>query len=349
MATIVEGSIIQSRFIGSPISVPVTASSPAGNVAFHRVRLKVTANDGASVITTGASEFEFSIPCSNGETVWFDISSAFRAFADSYNPAPATYSYPHLSANIEAVEDYMIDGVSYEGQGSSGIKAVSGKYLGALSDKERGYGISNSWSEPSRYSRKPTSSPEICFYHPGVQGQSDGTAKYLSAGATTTDTTPVAPAVTAISVPAGFPTGQNPPNIYGIPYPPDGHEIRFINSLGVHENVFVAGLPTKDVNITTEKYTIARQETLTKFSRGLTVKQNDYETWTLSSGPLDEAWASWYIHEFLMARWAWIEVSGAWVPCHILPEETVSLLDSPSAKMLEVQFKIQLDINGSPV
>ena len=346
MATIVEGSIIQSRFIGSPISVPVTASSPAGNVTFHRVRLKVTVGDGGGVITTGDVEFEFSTPCKNNETIWFDISSAFRAFADAYDPMPAAFSYPSLSAIIEAVEDYMIDGVSYEGVSSSGQKTVSGKYLGGLTDKERGFGTSNSWSEPARYSRKPTTSPEICFYHPTAQGQSDGTSKHLLAGATITSTTPVAPAVTAVSVLVGAANGNN---IYGIPYPEDGHEIRFINSLGVHENIFVAGLPTKEVSITTEKYTIARQETITKFSRGLAVKQNDYEMWTLSSGPLDEAWVSWFIHEFLMARWVWISIGDAWVPCHILPEETTTLVSRIKALPYEVQFKIQLDINGSPL
>ena len=243
----------------------------------------------------------------------------------------------------------MIDGVSYEGQSSSGVKSITNKYLGALSDKERGFGISGSWYEPERYSRKPTTSPEICFYHPNEQGESDGTVKHLKPGLTGIN----APAVSQVSVPVGADTGFN---IYGIPYPEDGHEIRFINSLGVHENIFVAGLPTKEVNIATEKYAIARQETITKFSRGIAVKQNDHETWALSSGPLDEAWASWFIHEFLMATQVWIMVNGQssmvngqWVPCHILPEETTTLVNRAEAKAIEVQFKIQLDTNGSPL
>lgn len=333
MATINQGSIIQSRFIGSPIVVPVTASSPAGNVTFHRVRLKVMVGDGGGVVPSNDAQFEFSIPCSkNGETVWFDISSAFRAFADTYNPAPTSFSYPRLAATMEAVEDYMIDGVSYEGQSSSGTTTVSGKYMGALSDKDRGFGVSGSWSEPSRYSRKPTTSPQIAY-----TGKS-----LLVAGATGTS----APSVSSHTVADGANDGYN---CYGIMEPADGHEIRFINTLGVHENVFVAGLPTREVSITTDKYTIARQETLTKFSRGLSVKQNDYETWTFSTGPLDEAWASWYIHEVFMARWAWISIGGMWVPCHVMPDETTELVSRADAKMIELQFKIQLDVNGSPL
>lgn len=344
MATINTGNIIQSRFIGSPIVVPVTASSPSGNVTFHRVRLKVTVGEAGSVITRGDAEFWFAKPCSKGATVWFDIYSAFIAFAGAFVPSPVTLVYPSMFARIEAVEDYMINGVPYEGQSSSGSVTVSGKYLGALSDKDRGFGISNQWSDPDRYSRKPTTSPEICFYHPGQQGQSDGTAKHLLPGETGINP----PAVSEVAVPVGKPTGVVA-NIFGVPYPQNGYEIRFINSLGVHENIFVAGLPTKAVNITTDKYTIARQETLTSFSRGLAVKQNDYETWTFSSGPLDEAWASWYIHEFLMARWVWISIGGAWVPCHVLSEETITLVDRSDAQPYEVQFKLQLDINGSPL
>ena len=337
MATINPANIIQSRFIGSPISVPVTAASPAGNVTFHRVRLRVTIGDGGGVITTGDTTFEFSSPCSNGELVWFDISSAFRAFADAFVPMPAAFSYPHLNAELEAVDDYMIDGVSYEGQSTSGTKQVTGKYLGALSDKERGFGISNSWSEPERYSRKPATSPEIVF-----AGKSALRPVALMDGVS-----PQAPDVDVISI--ADEGAHSAYNCFAVAAPLDGHEIRFVNSLGVHENVFVSGRPTKEVNITTERYAIARQETITQFSRGVAVKQNDFETWTFSTGPLDQAWTSWYIHELLMARWVWLGVGGAWIPCHVLPEETTKMINRADGKLLEVQFVLQLDINGSPV
>lgn len=345
MATIIIGSIIQSRFIGSPITVPVTAASPAGTVTFHRVRLKVRVWDDNSANTGLPGEghevqFQFSTTVKKRETVMFDIASAFRAVVDKFQPLPTVFVYPSLSAIIEAVDDYMIDGIVYEGQSSSGEIMLSGKYMGALSDKERGYGISGSWSNPERYSRKPSTSLEICFYHPTAQGQSDGTSKHLLAGNTGLN----APSVASVTIPAGSASGVN---VFGIPFPSKGIEIRFINSLGVHENVFVAGLPSKSVDITTEKYTISKPETITQFSRGLTIKKNDYEKWTYSTGSLDEAWSSWYIHEFLMARWMWICIDGAWVPCHVIPDETTTLLDEQNSKIIEVLFKIRLDINGS--
>ena len=133
---------------------------------------------------------------------------------------------------------------------------------------------------------------------------------------------------------------------YGIK-PLKGYEIRFVNGLGCVESVHVTSLVKKEVNIHTEKHTIARMETLKKFSRTLTVKTEDYETWTLSSGPLDEAWVSWYVHEFLASQAMWIKINSMWISCHVLPEETTTIRDTEKASMMSVQFRIQLDINGA--
>ena len=100
------------------------------------------------------------------------------------------------------------------------------------------------------------------------------------------------------------------------------------------------------------------QETLKKFSRSVVRKSNDRETWALTSGPLDEAWASWYVHEFLMAEQIWIGLNSSlltlnssllWLPCHVVPEETTVLEDREKAQPLEVLFRLEMDINGSPL
>ncbi len=331
MATIISGSIIQSRFIGTPIIVPIQAASPTGDVTFHRVRLKVKVGDSAGIIT-GDADFESSQPAGSGEVVQIDISSAFRAFVNRYISSPTVFNYPSLMAEVQACDDYMLNGISHEGVAPSEKVTISGKYVGALSDRERGAGVSNTWSEPARYSRKPTSSPEIAF-----------TGKTLiRPGATGLN----APAVATPTIAAGL---NAPYNCYGITAPRDGYEIRFINSLGVHENIFVSRLSAKDVNINTEEYVIAKPETITSFSRGIATKQDDKETWHFSSGALDEAWASWYIHEFLMAKLVWIGINDMWIPCHVLPEETTQLINRAEAKPIEVQFSLKMDINGSPM
>jgi hypothetical protein len=153
------------------------------------------------------------------------------------------------------------------------------------------------------------------------------------------------PAVTAVTVPAGFASGSN---LYGIPAPHDGYELRFINSLGVHENVFLASLPTTEAAIQSDRYVIARQETLDTFSRGATRKHSNHHRYHLTAGPLDQEWQQWYIDEVLMARWAWLRIGTHYIPCHVLPEETIQALDRQKGNVLTVPITVELDIEGSP-
>ena len=106
---------------------------------------------------------------------------------------------------------------------------------------------------------------------------------------------------------------------------------------------------TTEMNVSSESYIRAVQETFGSFSRGLVTKKNDYETWKLSSGPLDAAWDSWFLHEFLMAKFVWVKIDGNWIGCHIVPDETVDGIDRTSGNFMQVEFSVQLDINGSPL
>lgn len=129
----------------------------------------------------------------------------------------------------------------------------------------------------------------------------------------------------------------------------DRYEFRFVNGLGCLESISVCSLSTTEMNVTSESYIRSIQETFGKFSRGVVIKSNDYETWKLSSGPLDIYWQSWFMHEFLMTKKAWIKIGANWIPCHILADETVSGLNRQENGICEVQFSMQLDINGSPL
>lgn len=313
-------------FFGQPVIVTATAADYSG-ATFHRLRLKVTINN--------AYDFEFSAPVSSDAlTVRFDISSAFRAVADSHQYSATLLNvYPALTAKVTACSDYMKDGQERTNVDPSAEISIGSLYAGRLTDMERLAGTT-----PARYSRKPTSSPEICF--------SD--YMHLAPVAIGGSLSPTAPSVSYVTVPVGYPTGSTA-NIYGIPAPADGYELRFINSLGVHENVFLGGFPKREVNIQTEQYVISRQETLSQFSRGLAIKQNNHERWTLSSGPLDRQWQSWYVHEVLMARWAWLNIGGRYIPCHILPEESLTLYDRQEAEAMTVPIVLQFDITGSPL
>lgn len=308
-----------SKFIGCPVVFNVTPGSVPEGATFHRVRVVVTVNGQA---------FEFSTPVSGGGSIPIDISSALRAVADKYQYSAMEYSYPGIGNasgdKIEAFDDYLKDGAEKHSAGSTGT--LSGPYyIGKLSDRERLTG-----SRPSKYSHKPTSSPEIV--HIGktllVAGAFNGSPS-VSELPITSSTSPTA-------------------DYYPIAAPNDSYELRFINTLGVHESLHVICLRQTEVNIKNDFYTIARQETLTQFSRGISVKQNDYELWKMSSGPLDRAWQQYYLHEPLMAKWAWLKVGGGFLPVHIVPGDTTKGIDRSKGDALTVEFTIRFDINGSP-
>lgn len=321
MATI--GTITGSKYIGTPITVPVTAAVIGGNPTFHRVRLVVTVNE--------TTALPMSRPVNEGQTVQFDVSSALQAVAssvkyypDRLNPATGD-TYPQFSMKLQAYDDYLLDGEEHTIGPSESVDG-SGYCIGMLTDRERLTG-----HRPSVYSRKPTSSPELV--HIGkvhlIAGSTDNN-QYVSALTITAET----PATAAY---------------YPISAPDDSYELRFINSLGVHESAHIHCLRTTDANITNTKYAISTLQSITEFSRGIQVKENDYETWKMTTGPLDAAWMQYWLHEPLMARWAWLKVDGAWLPVHIVSGETVVGPDRTKAEMMQVEFSLQFDINGNPL
>ncbi len=362
-----------SPLIGCPIVYSVQPEDYAANRTFHRIIVRVYAKlETDSNYTT----FDFSTPVEtkpsgvsySTQPSQFDISSALRAVADKYEYTPEPPErYPYIKFRIEAWDEWMINGDIYPQQNVvawpslpvGNIQFYGYAFIGAFNDIERMNAQVDQndveYLDTSVMSRKPTSSPEVVFasnefVYPSqfvrsvldTDHMSDGASPQFVGGA------PISGPRSLIYTPqtegAAIIGGHN---IYAIDRPTNGYEIRFVNGLGCVESVHATSLTKKESNIHTEKYTIARQETLKKFSRAITVKTEDYETWTLSSGPLDEAWVSWYVHEFLMAQVMWIRIGDTWIPCHVLPEETTTIRDTEKASMMSVQFRIQLDINGA--
>ena len=373
-----------SPLIGSPIVYRVVPAAYNQNRTFHRIIVRVYA---ALETDEDYTTFDFSTPVEiktvNGATTTqpslFDISSALQAVADKYAYAatpPERYSY--IKFRIEAWDEWMIDGTVYPEQGvvqwpslPVGQQRFYGyAFMGAWTDLER-LNTNESWGveyiDTLRMSRKPTSSPEIVFtgcefIYPDqfqrsildTDHMSEGASPRFVSGAPTDGPrsltyTPQADGAATIG-------GHN---IYAVPRPDEtGYLLRFINGLGCMESLHVTSLVKREASITTAKHAVARQETLKKFSRSVVRKSNDRETWALTSGPLDEQWASWYIHEFLMAEQIWIGLNSSfftlnssllWLPCHVVPEETTVLEDREKAQSLEVMFRLEMDINGSPV
>lgn len=333
-----QGLLIQgaSPLIGSPITFRVQAAVISGECAFHRVKLTVH----AGIYGGDYTDLTLSSPAESGEILYFDVSSALRAVADSYeytvNPPSA---YPYIVYDLSACDEYMQNGEVHDNVGivtSTGHKAI----FGAYSDLERI--LSGGSKLAQHFTRKPNTMPEVVAVgETMVCPQSFASA--ISEGSVTTGPTSSVVSITE----EGLQT-VNGRQVYALPAgQKDRYEFRFVNGLGCLESISVHSLRTTEMNVTQESFIRSVQETFGNFSRGLITKKNDYETWKLSSGPLDNAWESWFMHEFLMAKFVWVKVSGNWLGCHIVPEETVKGVDRINNNLREVQFSVQFDMNGS--
>lgn len=359
-----------SPLIGNPLVLSVTPSTHKSTYNFHRTQLKVYAQ---LIVPGGDSdeeeqEFKFSTAVDATTTkVQFDVSSALRAVADRYQyDATPPQQYPYVKFRAAAADDWMIDGRLYENQGRQKWPAedvtISGHtytfyayaFMGKFTDMERLQASGEDTQQLDVMTCKPTEGTEVVHqnctivypvaFQRGLETDhmSDDAEPVFVSGAPSNG--PRSDQFTPQSTGAMVVGGRN---VYVIPCPDNAVELRFISSKGCMESLHLRCLPKRVVNIQTDKYVISRQETFKKFSRATTRKHADYETWTLSSGPLSEAWASFYIHEVLMAQTMWIKRGTQWLLCHVLPEETTQLRDKSKPEMIEVQLTVRIDIDGA--
>lgn len=331
-----------SPLIGSPIIYQVKAGSPVGDVTFQRVKLYVS----AALSTDGVvRRYPLSQPVQKGETVRIDISSALQAAADryEYSAEPPTY-YPYVEFTLEACDEYMQNG---QNSGDVGIVTNPGgrALMGSFSDLER-LRAQQAGRNTTKFSRKPNGQASVEIV---TVGETYLRAEPMSVGIATIQN---GPRMSQFAI-AGeglhtLSVGSESVKVYAVPDSPDRYWLRFVNGLGVVESVSVASLVSEEVNYKVSEYVVARQELFNQVSRGAVVKQNDQERLKLSSGPVDRLWQQWYLHELLPTTAAWIWIDGLWIPCHIVPEETVSGISRADGKLLEVQFTVRLDISGSP-
>ncbi len=359
-----------SPLIGNPLVLSVTPSTHKSTYNFHRTQLKVYAR---LIVPGGDSdeeeqEFKFSTAVDATTTkVQFDVSSALRAVADRYQyDATPPQQYPYVKFRAAAADDWMIDGRLYENQGRQKWPAedvtISGHtytfyayaFMGKFTDMERLQASGEDTQQLDVMTCKPTEGTEVVHqnctivypvaFQRGLETDhmSDDADPVFVSGAPSNG--PRSDQFTPQGTGAMVVGGRN---VYVIPCPDNAVELRFISSKGCMESLHLRCLPKRVVNIQTDKYVISRQETFKKFSRATTRKHADYETWTLSSGPLSEAWASFYIHEVLMAQTMWMRRGTQWLLCHVLPEETTQLRDKSKPEMIEVQLTVRLDIDGA--
>ena len=350
MATINTQIASGSPLIGNPITFAIQANL-YNDPVFHRVKVRVHAGLQGGDYRELLSSQPVSDSGQTGETVEIDVSSALRAVADEYQytPTPPEY-YPYISFYLEAWDEYMKNGELHESahdffpdipEGATVPAAPLRALIGKYSDMERL--LAGETKQTNKFSRKPVTSPEVvCQGHTMLFPQN----MVVHTGNITHGQQVVEHAVSTL----GMQTIEGR-EVYVVAADRDCYQLRFVNGLGCLESLSVRSLRTTDVNYTKEEHIIARAETFGSFSHGIIRKENDYETWKMSSGALDEAWLSWYLHEFLMAEQVWINLrttaNPLWVRCHIVTDDKATGINRKDNAMLEVEFTLRMDIYGS--
>ena len=334
-----------SVFNGNPIVFMVMHVTPEGSPSFHRMIFEVKCGmSGGNYETIKMSE-----PIVNEKvvTVMGDISSALRSFRDSYEYTPDPGVMPVVKFNVSAYDEYMIDGELHKTEPIYYLPGdeVKQTIFGGFSDYDRLMATKNTMAV-SRMTRKPTSSPQlVCVgetiiyvdpYSPAI----DFTTESWNA-----------PEAKAFTITKEGQQTIGDINVYAMPQTEAERrtEFRFINSFGVLESVSVPRVYSKKLGITTTSYTVTRRETLRSFSREAVRKQNNQESWDFQTDPLDEAWLAWYLHEFLMAEHAWININGKYLPCTITAEDEITFDDNTTETMYSVSFTAKLDFCGSTI
>lgn len=333
-----------SPLCGSPIIYRVNADWVNTKCSFHRVKLAVR----AAINGSPSRDIILSSPAEPGEQLLFDVSSALRSVAETYEYTPEPPdAYPYLVYDVYAHDEWMLNGDVHEAPdditgwsiSSTGHKAL----FGAYTDLERLLRTSGNYTA-RHFTRKPKTTPEIIYEGHSIVVPRSFDEPISEAGISTGPTSEV---FTFYS--EGFREIGGRKVYVAKRRGEDTYMIRFVNSLGCLESVSVYSLRETDVNVTQTTYLRSVQERFSTFSRSAARKSDDYETWKLSSGPLDEAWQAWFIHEFLMAEQAWVWIGENWIPCHILSEETVAGYNRRKRGVCSVEFSLRLDINGSPL
>lgn len=355
-----------SPLIGSPLIYAVTAAALTGEVSFHKLKLEVTAgllpayddrviNDEIKLILT------FSSPVNSGETLQIDISSALRAAADSYHYVVTPPSaYPCIKFSLKAWDEYMQNGTDTQKTGvitNEGGTAI----MGSFSDLERL--LANGNKAAQVFSRKPTADLNKGIgYEVVVDGETVVVPENWDKGLVIGNITagPTSQVFTVSVTDNELKNGAYAIKTYGgktfLVYSKkfakrfgDRYCFRFVNSLGVLESISVNCLTTQQMNLESEKHIVSMPETFSKFSHGIYEKSNDYEKLKLTTGPLDKYWTSWFLHEFLTTKCAWVQLDSNWIPCHIVVEDTVTGCDRTKSDAISVDFTVELDMNGSPL
>ena len=327
-----------SLFCGNPIVVNVTAEATPTDAVFHRVKLEVKAKRN---ITGEAQEtFVLSSPVSSSETIKIDISSALRSVAekDTYSPLTADSTLQPLVYTLRAWDEYMVNGLLTEDVGVRSYGSTLYALQGAFTDMERL--LSSATKSVQKFTRKPITG-EVCAADEVLVYP----APYTTAASLTGNASTRTSKVYALTNLSGAQTYHGH-TIYVVPASKHRYLFQFVNSLGMMESISVESLAAHEVEKTHEEHIVTAPHAFNKINRAIASKTADRSIIKLSTGPLTINWLDWFAHEFMEARQMWVRLDGNYIPCSIISEEGVELVDHTGNTLPAIEFTVKLNING---
>ncbi|MBR1377979.1 MAG: hypothetical protein IJ557_02490 [Bacteroidaceae bacterium] len=338
-----------SPLVGSPVVFDIVPSDLSDKTAltFHKVVLQaeISLDGGASSVYS----FSHVVAREGGDYhVQIDISSALRSVADSYEYTPhltaGEKQYPVLSVDVSAWDEYLEKGDSHT---TTPIQLQTSLHflLGGFTDYERiNSGLTR---DVTTLTRKPITLevvPHANYLHIAPPSYLFMAVDWAEGEA------PDAPTSIAIDTSIlALGKHQLSANTHGIyvsdnddPYVP----IQFINGYGVVESIAAITLTGENIEKVVAKHTKTAPMAFNKINRQTARKSSSKHVFELSSGPVTLDWLRWWQDEFLNTSHAWVKISGTWVPCSIIPEDSVAGTDYTEGKLPEVVFALELNING---
>lgn len=340
-----------SPLAGSPVNISITAETISkGNPVFHKVIVNIHTllHFGNA---TKEKDYSFATPVDNGETVSIDISSALRASFDGMSYDVDTFYPAYTTYSVSAHDEYMLDGEIVRTEPAflmnDGKKADLLAFNGRFTDYER-MNFDESLVLISDFSAKPFFGEVVpkgsIFLFP------HNPASEISVFSNTSDT-PFTDILNTARLETGWHTINNR-QVYVTDNPNEYNLFRFINRRGLLESISARSRFVETASVSSSAYDMSIPETLLSFSRHIARNKTTCHTLEMSSGPLNREWMEWWLTDFLESESVWMLYNdsmgmSSWVPCSIIPEESIPLRDNIEGNVLEIRFSTRINIHGS--
>lgn len=328
-----------SLLCGSPIVFNVMPSTINERATFHRVKMEISV-----ALSTDYSFDKYlqSANAKNGVEITFDVSSTLRSVASKYVYEYQTEdrTYPHLIYTIKAYDEYMIDGILYEREGEYDYGSRLYALMGEFTDIER-Y-LSNNSKSVQRFSRKPRAG-EVCaanelLLYPTVLPEPAVMGSVITAGQEVK--------TRSLSDLSGSNTFDGH-SVYVIPPSTSRMQFQFVNKLGVVESISADTRKSISYETTTETDTVSAPSGFHPNRRILSRKGNKQQSYDMTSGVVDQNWADWWVNEFLdCKKGAWVNLDEHWIPCEVIPAETIKIIDGENHELCSIDFTVRLALSG---